>query len=49
MDGFSNTKHPKRCSYIILESSPKDKWGIVAKAWENIMKNSGQKCVKANS
>jgi hypothetical protein len=29
--------HPNRYSYIILESPPKDKWGVVVKVWANII------------
>jgi hypothetical protein len=34
-DGSFGMKHHKRCSYTILKSPPKDKWGIMAKAWAN--------------
>jgi hypothetical protein len=34
-DGFYGMNHPKKCSYTILKSSPKNKWGVVVKAWAN--------------
>jgi hypothetical protein len=34
-DGSFGMKHHERYSYTILESPPKDKWGIMAKAWAN--------------
>ncbi len=34
-DGSFSMKHFEKCSYTIPESSPKDKWGVVAKAWAN--------------
>jgi hypothetical protein len=30
-------KYPKKCSYTILESPCKNKWGVMAKVWENII------------
>jgi hypothetical protein len=34
-DGFSSMKHPKKCSYTILESPVEDKWGEMVKVWAN--------------
>jgi hypothetical protein len=34
-DEFFGMKHHGRCSYTIIESSHKDKWGAMAKAWMN--------------
>jgi hypothetical protein len=34
-NGSFGMKNPNKCSYTILESPPKDKWGGVAKAWAN--------------
>ncbi len=30
-DGSSGMKHHERCSYTVLKSPPKNKWGVVAK------------------
>jgi hypothetical protein len=34
-DGSFGRKHFSRCSYTIPKNPPKDKWGTMAKAWEN--------------
>jgi hypothetical protein len=47
-DASSGLKHPKRCSYTILESPPKDKWGAMAKAWANKILCNTKMCLGKN-
>jgi hypothetical protein len=41
-------KHLERCSYTIPKKPPKDKWGIVVKAWAK-KSYPGQKFVQVDN
>jgi len=44
-DESSSMKQPKKCSYTIPESTPKDKWGVMTKAWVNKVLSKTKVCL----
>jgi hypothetical protein len=43
-DTSSGMKHLERCSYTIPKNSPKNKWGVMVKAWENKILSGTKVC-----
>jgi hypothetical protein len=43
-DGFFGMKHHERYSITIPENPPKDKWGVMAKSWANVVTSKTKVC-----